>query len=95
MRKTTGFISAILILTVLAATMYALPALANPLREQTQQRDQDCQQTCDQCEGCDCNEYDQDHSYGYNYNHNYDYMNCGDCGCDGSMKQTRAGQQTY
>jgi len=87
MRKTTGFISAILTLTVLAATMYALPALANPLREQTQQRDQDCQQTCDQCEGGDCDEHD--------YDHDYDYENCGDCGCDGSMKQTRAGQQTF
>ena len=83
--KNTGksIIAAALILTVLSVTLYALPIFADP-RNQTQERGEDCPQTCEPCEDCEPNEYD------YNYN----YKDCGDCDCDGTLKQTRTRLQT-
>ena len=72
---------AALILTVISVTLFALPIFADPLRNQKQERGEDCPQTCEPCEDCEPNEW--------NHNYNYNYKDCGDCDCDCSLKQTR------
>ena len=86
--KNTGksLMAAALILTVLTVTLFALPIFADTLRSQTQERGDDCPQTCEPSEDCEPNKWD--------YNYNYKYKDCGDCDCDGTMKQTRTGLQT-
>jgi len=90
--KSTGkrYIAAALVLTVLTVTLYALPIFAEPNEVQTQERGEDCPQTCEPCEGCDCNECDCDQNQ-HRY-HNKDYDICGDCICDGTQKRIRTGQ---
>ena len=83
-------IVATLMLTVLSVTLFALPLFAEPIRSQTQERGEDCPQTCEPCGDCICDECDHD---GNQYRHqNAGYRTCGDCGCDGTQKQVRAGQ---
>ena len=80
-----GFIAVAIILTVLSVTLYALPAFAEPIGTQTQERGEDCPQICEPCEDCDYNR----NQYG---KQNSNFRTCGDCDCDGSQKRTRTGQ---
>ena len=82
--KNTGksLIAVALILAALSVTLFALPIFADPLKNQTQERGEDCPQTCEPCEGCEPNEW----------NHDYNHKDCGDC--DSTMKQTRTRLQT-